>query len=157
MAGASAPRTLRCHCSLTPPGPPPVRSQVGGYLYRVQLADHGPHGEGGPPARGGSPASQSSPETGGSRAESPLWDGSPLRPTPPSLRGMRPTTHEPWAVDEAIYLSAAEQHGYVSLGDSGVDHGGSGEPFEERPQRVHFDRPGFYQPNWEQWAAALSA
>jgi len=33
----------------------------------------------------------------------PGWDSSPMRPCPPALKGLKPCTREPWAVDEAVY------------------------------------------------------
>ena len=31
------------------------------------------------------------------------WNSTPLRYRPPDLKGLRPTTMEPWAIDEAFY------------------------------------------------------
>ena len=43
----------------------------------------------------------SSPTTKISRR--PAWDSTPLRNRPSALRGLRPVTREPWAMDENVY------------------------------------------------------
>mmetsp|Transcript_41578 Transcript_41578/g.109687 ORF Transcript_41578/g.109687 Transcript_41578/m.109687 type:complete len:115 (+) Transcript_41578:68-412(+) len=39
----------------------------------------------------------------GKMARRPAWDSTPLRGRPSALRGIRPVTREPWAIDEDVY------------------------------------------------------
>jgi len=46
--------------------------------------------------RGGSPSRRKA-------ASKPDWDSSPMRSCPPALKGLKPATREPWAIDEEVY------------------------------------------------------
>lgn len=87
----------------------------------------------------------------------PLWDSSPLRHCPYVLRGIAPVTREPWAVDEHIYNRDTTR-------DTTMDEGAGGGAFDlrsishaTRARLRQVDRPGFFMPNYERWAAMLSA
>jgi len=86
------------------------------------------------------------------------WDGSPLRHAPHVLRGMKPVTREPWAFDEQVYNEDTTR----DTTDDALPGGGDMEllgvdGYATRARTRQVDRPGFYLPNWESWAAALSA
>ena len=87
----------------------------------------------------------------------PLWDSSPLRHTPYVLRGIVPVTREPWCEDEKIYNRNTTRStiGEERAGGGALDLGSSSHATRARLRQV--DRAGFYMPNWERWAASLSA
>ena len=87
----------------------------------------------------------------------PDWDSSTLRHCPHVLRGITPVTREPWAVDEQIYNrdSLRDTTMDARAGGGALDLGSSSHASRARKRQV--DRPGFYQPNYERWAAMLSA
>lgn len=87
----------------------------------------------------------------------PLWDSSPLRYCPFVLRGIAPVTREPWAEDEKIYNRDTTRDTTMDerAGGGALDLGSISHATRARLRQV--DRPGFYLPNWEKWAASLSA
>ena len=87
----------------------------------------------------------------------PLWDESPWRYIPHALRGIKPVTREPWAHDEAVYNinTTRDTTDDERAGGGALDLGSSSHKTRAKFNKV--DRPGFYQPNWEKWSAALSA
>lgn len=87
----------------------------------------------------------------------PAWDSSPLRRCPHALRGISPATREPWAVDEQIYNRDTTRDTTMDerAGGGALDLGSSSHATRARVRQVN--RPGFYMPNWERWAAMLSA
>ena len=87
----------------------------------------------------------------------PLWDSSPLRHTPYVLRGISPVTREPWAIDEQIYNRNTTRStlNEERAGGGALEFGSQSHATRALLRQV--DRAGFYMPNWERWAASLSA
>ena len=87
----------------------------------------------------------------------PLWDSSPMRHAPYTLRGIQPVTREPWHVDEQIKNrnTTRDTTDEYSHGGGLKDLGSQSHAARAKMRQV--SRPGFYMPNWEQWAAKLSA
>ena len=85
------------------------------------------------------------------------WDPSPMRHTPHVLRGIKPVTAEPWAMDEAIYNEDTLRDTTDEERSGGGDLDLGSTSHAERARLRQVDRPGFYLPNWEQWSASLSA
>ena len=87
----------------------------------------------------------------------PLWDSSTRRYCPPNLKGVHPVTREPWCVDEAFYNRNTTRDTTMDerAGGGALDLGSISHATRARARQV--DREGFYMPNWEKWAAALSA
>ena len=90
-------------------------------------------------------------------AAQPSWDSSTYRPCPFVLRGIRPVTREPWVFDEKVYNrnTTRDTTDDERAGGGALDLGSSSHATRARERQV--DRPGFYLPNWELWAASLSA
>ena len=87
----------------------------------------------------------------------PLWDSSVRRYCPPALKGIAPITREPWCEDEKVYNRNTTR-------DTSLDERAGGGAFDlgsishrTRAAARQVDRSGFYMPNHERWAAALSA
>ena len=95
--------------------------------------------------------------TGLRKTGQPSWDSSTYRPCPFVLRGIRPVTREPWVYDERIYNrdTTRDTTDDERSGGGTFDLGSSSHATRARERMV--DRPGFYSPNWERWAASLSA
>ena len=99
--------------------------------------------------------------TGLSRANAgaaqPAWDSSTFRSCPFVLRGIKPVTREPWVFDERIYNrdTTRDTTDDERAGGGALDLGSSSHATRARNGQV--DRPSFYSPNWEKWAASLSA
>ena len=99
--------------------------------------------------------------TGLSRANAgaaqPSWDSSTFRSCPFVLRGIKPVTREPWVFDERIYNrdTTRDTTDDERAGGGALDLGSSSHATRARNGQV--DRPSFYSPNWEKWAASLSA
>ena len=87
----------------------------------------------------------------------PMWDSSPLRHCPHVLRGISPVTREPWAIDEQIYNrdTTRDTTDDERAGGGAFDLGSISHASRARSRQVN--RPGFYMPNHEKWAAMLSA
>ena len=87
----------------------------------------------------------------------PLWDSSPMRYTPFVLRGIKPVTREPWCVDEKIYNedTTRDTTDDERAGGGALDLGSVSHATRARLRQV--GRPGFFMPNYEKWAAMLSA
>ena len=96
-------------------------------------------------------------EHSASFSDQPDWDGTPRRYTPHALRGLSPVTREPWVVDEAHYNrnTTRDTRNDARAGGGALDLGSVSHASRSRARRV--DRAGFYSPNHEAWAAALSA
>jgi len=80
-----------------------------------------------------------------------------MRHTPHVLRGIKPVTAEPWAMDEAIYNEDTLRDTTDEERSGGGDLDLGSTSHAERARLRQVDRPGFYLPNWEQWSASLSA
>ena len=87
----------------------------------------------------------------------PMWDSSPMRYCPHVLRGISPVTREPWCIDEKIYNRDTTRDTTMDerAGGGALDLGSISHATRAKNRQV--DRPGFYMPNWEKWAAMLSA
>lgn len=92
-----------------------------------------------------------------SLGEQPLWDSSTRRYCPPGLKGIIPVTREPWAVDEWFYnrQTTRDTRSDNRAGGGALDLGSVSHASRAKLRQV--DRAGFYMPNWEKWAASLSA
>lgn len=66
-------------------------------------------------------------------------------------------TVEPWAVDQQVYNrdTTRDTEEDERLGGGDEEIGSTSHADRARLRQV--DRPGFYYPNWENWAAMLSA
>lgn len=92
-----------------------------------------------------------------SRRNQPAWDSSPFRPTPHPLKGLRPITREPWRVDSEFYNRNTTRNTIDDdLSGGGVAELGS-TSYSERACNGRLPRPSFHMPNYERWAASLSA
>jgi hypothetical protein len=92
-----------------------------------------------------------------SLGDQPLWDSSVRRYCPPPLKGISPITREPWCEDEKVYNRNTTR-------DTSLDERAGGGAFDlgsishkTRAAARQVERSGFYMPNHEKWAAALSA
>lgn len=87
----------------------------------------------------------------------PLWDSSTRRYCPPNLKGIQPVTREPWCEDEKFYNRNSTRDTTMDerAGGGALDLGSISHATRARARQV--SRSGFYMPNWEKWAAALSA
>ena len=92
-----------------------------------------------------------------SLGEQPKWDSSPLRHCPHVLRGISPVTREPWWHDEQVYNrdTTNDTSQMYRAGGGALDMGSISHKTRAKMRQV--DRPGFYTPNYEKWAALLSA
>ena len=59
----------------------------------------------------------------------PLWDSSPLRVVPHSLRGSKPVTDEPWARDEALSKAKEEMAVGGAPAAAAGERGGDGSEY----------------------------
>ena len=66
-------------------------------------------------------------------------------------------TSEPWAIDQQVYNrdTTRDTEDDEALGGGDSELGSTA--FAERARLRQVDRPGFYTPNLEKWAAMLSA
>ena len=87
----------------------------------------------------------------------PMWDNSPMRNCPHPLRGIKPMTVEPWAIDRDVYNADTTRDTTEDAAAAGGDEELAKNAYKDRATTRQVDRPGFYTPNWESWAAALSA
>ena len=89
--------------------------------------------------------------------DQPLWDSSTRRYVPYVLKGIVPVTREPWAVDEWYYNKNTTRDTRMDerAGGGALDLGSMSHATRAKLRQV--DRQGFYLPNYEKWAAMLSA
>lgn len=79
------------------------------------------------------------------------------RPAPPAYARPLQMTVEPWAVDQAVYNEDTLRDTTDEERAGGGDLEIAQTSYRDRALLRGVDRPGFYTPNWESWAAALSA
>ena len=66
-------------------------------------------------------------------------------------------TVEPWAIDEVVYNEDTLRDTTDEERTGGGDLEIGRDSYADRARTRQVDRPSFYLPNWESWAAALSA